>query len=262
MPQIVGDSGTPVLLLPGGAESVDGFFPGLVEGLLVDPGVRVILHDRPGTGADVSDARLSDAADAIHAVLADLDVGPVVVIGQSLGGAVAALLAVAQPADVAGLVLLDPTPINDPALIAQVASRTKTTVALDRIPVVRALLRGLLRSSARRSANKHGMAPEVRDAMLRVTELDVPQLGRAVVGIEAVAEGFDAAALPRVPAAVVTADRKPGDPVTAAHARLADALGVTAVTWPGAEHAVHLTHPAEVLAVSRDVVRRVDAERG
>jgi pimeloyl-ACP methyl ester carboxylesterase len=39
-----------------------------------------------------------------------------------------------------------------------------------------------------------------------------------------------------------------------AHQRLATALGAPLVSWPGAEHAVHLSHPDEVLAVSRDVI--------
>ena len=51
MLQVLGDSGPAVLLLPGGAEAVDGFYPGLIEGLMADPGCRVILYDRPGTGS-------------------------------------------------------------------------------------------------------------------------------------------------------------------------------------------------------------------
>ena len=42
--RIVGDTGQPVMLLPGGAEASDGFFPGLPEGLVADPGCRVILY--------------------------------------------------------------------------------------------------------------------------------------------------------------------------------------------------------------------------
>jgi len=48
--EIHGSSGPPVLLLPGGAEACDGFFPGIVDGLTEHPGCRVIVHDRPGTG--------------------------------------------------------------------------------------------------------------------------------------------------------------------------------------------------------------------
>ena len=112
--RVRGRSGPPVLLLPGGAESCDGFFPGLPEGLVADPGARVVLHDRPGTGTSPADGQLADASAHLGSVVDELGCGPVVVVGQSLGGAVAALLACDRPDVVAGLVLLDPTPIDDP----------------------------------------------------------------------------------------------------------------------------------------------------
>ena len=73
-----GDSGPAVLLLPGGAESVDGFFPGLVEGLVADPGCRVIEYDRPGTGTSAVERSLADAPGHLHALIEDLVFGPVV----------------------------------------------------------------------------------------------------------------------------------------------------------------------------------------
>src|SRR4029078_3960982 len=97
MRQVLGDSGPAVLLLPGGAEAVEGFYPGLIQGLMADPGCRVILYDRPGTaGADL-EGGLAGAADAIHGTLSELGIAPVVVVGQSLGGAVALLLARDHP---------------------------------------------------------------------------------------------------------------------------------------------------------------------
>ena len=56
----------------------------MVEGLMADPGCRVILYDRPGTVVSDVVGGLADATDSIHATLAQLGVGPVVVIGQSL----------------------------------------------------------------------------------------------------------------------------------------------------------------------------------
>lgn len=119
MTRIVGATGPAVLLLPGGAEGAQGFFPGLAEGLVAEPGARIILHDRPGTGDNPDPGSLAEAAEHLHDALADLGVEPVVAIGQSLGGAVALLLARDFPDDVAGLVLLDPTPINDVTLSVQ-----------------------------------------------------------------------------------------------------------------------------------------------
>jgi pimeloyl-ACP methyl ester carboxylesterase len=97
----LGESGRPVLLLPGGAESCDGFFPGLPEGLVADPGAQVIVHDRPGTGTSTVDGSLVDR-----------------------------LSPATTPSRVAGLVLLDPTPINDPRTCAGLE---RVTVALGRL---------------------------------------------------------------------------------------------------------------------------------
>ena len=205
---VLGDSGPAVLLLPGGAEAVEGFFPGLADGLMADPGCRVIFYDRPGTVGSEIDGPLSGATEAIHATLAGLGVGPVVVIGQSLGGAVAALPARDHPEDVAGLVLLDPSPVNDAAMAKKVERTTRTMVRLFGLPLLGRMLSWLLRASAVRSARRHAASPGVRAAMLELTDLAISQLGRAIVGFEAIARGFTESQLPRVPATVVTADRK------------------------------------------------------
>ena len=259
MVEVVGESGPAVLLLPGGAEAVEGFFPGLVEGLLADPGCRVILYDRPGAGSAPVDGGLVDATEALHAVIADAGLGPVVAIGQSLGGAVAVMLADDHPEDVAGLVLLDPTPLTDPKLAAMVEKRAQQAVKMFRMPLIGGILRGSLRRSAEKSAKRHRMTPEVRAAMLKMTDLDVAQLGRAVTGLADIGARIDLSQLPQVPAVVVTADRKPKSAIRRAHARLAEALGAELVSWPTAEHAVHVTHPAEVLAESRRIATRVAA---
>ena len=196
MLEVIGDSGPAVLLLPGGGEAVDGFYPGLVEGLIADPGCRVILYDRPGTmGSDVA-GTLADASDAIHTMLAELGLGPVVVIGQSLGGAVAMLLALDHPEDVAGLVLLDPTPINDPKLAKQAEQTARTTASLSKVPGFGWALSALLRSIAERSAKRHDMSPAARAATLKIAEVDLVKLSESAAGLEAIALSFDESQLP------------------------------------------------------------------
>lgn len=248
-----------MLMLPGGAEAVEGFFPGLVEGLIADPGCRVILYDRPGTGTSEVDGGLAEASGAIHSALAEQGLGPVVVIGQSLGGAVALLLARDHPEDVAGLVLLDPTPVNDAKIAKNVEKTSRVTGRLSTVPALGALLTAMLRSSANKSIRRHEMGPEASAAMLKITEVDLVKLGAAADGLEAIAQGFDESQLPHVPAAVVTADRKANSTIRRAHQRLATALGVPLQSWPTAEHGVHLSHPSEVLEASREVVRKVAA---
>ncbi|HEX5727833.1 alpha/beta hydrolase [Microbacterium sp.] len=257
MPQVLGDSGPAVLLLPGGAEAVAGFFPGLIEGLQADPGCRVILYDRPGTGTNSIRGGLAEAVEAIHSTLAELDLGPVVIIGQSLGGAVALLVARDHPEDVAGLVLLDPTPVNDVKLARRVERTARITGRLSKVPGLGRLLRAMLQSSAEKSVRRHSMGPETSAAMRKIADVDLVTLGESAAGLETIAKGFHETQLAMVPAAVVTADRKDKSPVRKAHQRLATALGVPLQSWPTAEHGVHLSHPTEVLVASREVVRKV-----
>ncbi|PKW16252.1 alpha/beta fold hydrolase [Saccharopolyspora spinosa] len=253
--QVIGTGGPAVLLLPGGAESVDGFFPGLVEGLTAVPGCRVILHDRPGTGANTTAGTLAGASDALHAALRRHEIGPVVVIGQSLGGAVAALLAHDHPEDVIGLVLLDPSAVNDVAFAKKTEQGVRRLAKLSRIPIVRGLIAAQLTSIGRRMAKDHGLRPEIRLALFKNATADLGMTSRAAAGLADIAATFDETRLPRVPAAVVTADREPGAPIRQAHARLATALDVPLLQWPDSTHSVHLTHPDEVLDTCRIVIR-------
>lgn len=239
-----------VLLLPGGAESCAGFFPGLVEGLEADPGVRVLQHDRPGTGTSTEDGSLAGAAAHLGSFLERLDVGPVVVVGQSLGGAVAVLLARAHPELVAGLVLLDPTPVNDSRLCARIERMTRVLGRLSAVPGLGALLAKGFRAAALRGARD--LRPDCAAALRRTADLDIPTLARAVDGLAEVS--LPESELPRIPAVVVTADRKPDHAVRRAHEKLAAAFGGRLVSWPGATHSVHLDHPDEVLATVREVV--------
>jgi pimeloyl-ACP methyl ester carboxylesterase len=252
-----GRSGPLVMLLPGGAESADGFFPGLVEGLVADPGCRVVIHDRPGTGSSDEPGRLADAADHLHAVIRDLGEGPVVVVGQSLGGGVALLLAAAYPDDVAGLVLLDPTPVNDARGCRRLERVMRVTRRVDGIPVLGPFQKAQLLRGMRNSMKGKNLTPECREALDRIGNLDVSRLADAVDGITEVSAAFREDRLPRVPAVVVTATRKPDNAIRRHHALIADALGVELVSWPDSAHNVQLDHPVEVLEATREVVAAV-----
>jgi pimeloyl-ACP methyl ester carboxylesterase len=73
---------------------------------------RVIVVDRPGSGystrAAETPADLSTQAAALAALMRTLDLGPSLVVGHSLGGAVSLTLALEHPQLVAGLALLAP----------------------------------------------------------------------------------------------------------------------------------------------------------
>lgn len=257
--RVVGDTGPPVLLLPGGAESSDGFFPGLPAGLIADPGCRVILYDRPGAGMSTRSGMLADASAALQEVVDEVGLGPVVLVGQSLGGAVATLFARDHPESVAGLVLLDSTPINDPNGCARLERTMRRVEKLTSIAVVRRMLGAALRFSMTRERRGLDLRPDCAAAHAKIGEVDIPKLARAVRGIGALSAGLRPADLPRVPTVVVTADRKPTNEIRKAHARLAAALDAPLVSWPGARHNLQLDHPDETLATVRDVVRRAAA---
>ncbi|MFD9701802.1 alpha/beta fold hydrolase [Lentzea sp. NPDC059081] len=255
--QVHGETGPPVLLLPGGAESCDGFFPGLREGLTTT--AQVVEHDRPGTGKSAVDGSLAGAAAALASLVERLDRGPVVVVGQSLGGAVGALFARDHPDHVAGLVLLDPTPINDVGSCERIERMMRRLDGLASVPGLGRLATAAVRTAALRTAR--GLRPDCAAAAERTANLDIPTLARAVRGLTGLARNFRESDLPRLPAVVVTADRKPDHVVHRAHRRLATAFGGELRRWPGATHSVHLDHPDEVLETVRELVGRISATR-
>lgn len=251
--QIHGHTGPPVLLLPGGAESCAGFFPGLVEGLVDDPGCRVIVYDRPGTGASIEPGSLAGFPSALHALVSALDCGPVVLVGQSLGGAVAVLTAIEHPQVVAGLVLLDPTPIND---VAGCARLERVMNAADRwtgVAPAHALMRAGLQRGMRRSMRRVRLRPDCREALEKIADLDIAQLAASVRGIGRISAELPER-MPQLPAILVTADRKPDSPIARSHARLAASLGAPLVRWEGAAHNLHLDHPDATLATVRELI--------
>jgi pimeloyl-ACP methyl ester carboxylesterase len=108
--EILGDSGQPWVITPGGRFTKDD--PGIRElaEALVAAGNRAVIWDRPNCGE--SDVRFTGAtesemqADALAALLRHLDLGPTVLMGGS-GGARVSLLAAANHPDVAaGLAIL------------------------------------------------------------------------------------------------------------------------------------------------------------
>jgi pimeloyl-ACP methyl ester carboxylesterase len=182
----------------------------------------------------------------------------VVVVGQSLGGTVASLYAAAHPEDIAGIVLFGPSPINDPGVCEATVRLARIGVHLASIPVIgRPMMSALAPVSLRKV--RRAMRPDCAATLDRTTEIDTGRIELAVDGLVDLARNWRHEALPRAPAAVVAANRNPTGANQQALARLASQLGTTMVTWPGAAHAVHLTHPDEVLGVVRDVVAKVAA---
>jgi len=144
---VVGRDGPAILLLPGGASPSRGFFPGMDR----LPGHRIVSLDRPGTGraASTGPATLTTGADAAAAALRETGCAPAVVLGQSLGGAVAMQLAIDHPDVVSGLVLIDPTPFNDPVVCRQARWLFEALALPTRLPYVGARLDAAIRATDR-----------------------------------------------------------------------------------------------------------------
>jgi pimeloyl-ACP methyl ester carboxylesterase len=77
---------------------------------------RVLLYDRPGTGwSPLPEGQLTAERllDALQQALAGLDLAPpYLLVGRGMGGLVSQALAAAQPQAVAGMVLVDPRPME------------------------------------------------------------------------------------------------------------------------------------------------------
>ena len=99
----------PVLLIHGLSAQLQHFTYAMTDRL---DGFRLIVIDRPGCGyserESEADATLAGQARMIGALLDRIGVGPVVVAGHSLGGAVALALALDRPETVKALALLAP----------------------------------------------------------------------------------------------------------------------------------------------------------
>jgi pimeloyl-ACP methyl ester carboxylesterase len=250
---VIGTTGSPVVLMAGGAAQSRGFFPHL-ERALGDH--RVVVVDRPGTGRALRNgqATLPGGSAACAEVLRELDAGPALVVGQSLGGALAVQLAVDHPELVSGLVLLDPTPFNDPGVLKALGPLTTLMFGPARIPV---LGPWLLRQLSGRKRAADDLARGVIDRMLRDGTLAAT--GASVRTLPA--EGAALTARLRrldVPVVILTADRKPTHKVRLAHDRMADALGARVVTWPGTVHAEQWREPHKVNELVLSVLSEVE----
>ena len=102
--------GPALLLVHGLAGQLSNFNYGIVEQLAAQ--YRVVAVDRPGSGYSVrtpgASASLGAQADVLAALIDTLQLGRTVVVGHSLGGAVALALAQRHPQCVAGLALVAP----------------------------------------------------------------------------------------------------------------------------------------------------------
>jgi pimeloyl-ACP methyl ester carboxylesterase len=102
-----GGQGPPVMLLHGWIASADLNWCGVYDDLAA-AGYRVLAIDHRGHGRGLRPLvrfRLVDCAGDVAAVLRELGVAPAIVVGYSMGGAIAQLLARDHPETASGIVL-------------------------------------------------------------------------------------------------------------------------------------------------------------
>jgi pimeloyl-ACP methyl ester carboxylesterase len=106
LPLVIFESG-------GGGWSVDGWRPVFTDIAKVAP---VLAYDRAGYGQSVSDGQPPTPkhnAETLHRLLAVLELPPpYVLVGHSWGGPLIRMFAALYPAEVAGMVYLDPTDLH------------------------------------------------------------------------------------------------------------------------------------------------------
>ena len=127
----VGEGDTTVVL-------VSGFEADSSSWALVEPTIaehaRVCSYDRPGTGtSDPATATTNFVTQAtdLHALLATIgEPGPYLLVGHSFGGAESVTFASLFPDEVAGIVLVDATPIAWPTQVCTANDGTDTAAML------------------------------------------------------------------------------------------------------------------------------------
>lgn len=253
-------AGLPVVVLDmGGGASGLGSWPGVEEQLAEH--ATVLTYDRAGLGASDPPAQpptAEDMAADLQAVLTSCAPGrPVVLVGFSLAGLVAQVLAARHPALVGALVLVDPTAEDayadrrpgtpDPAAVL-----TRVLGMMTRLPPARALVRRYAAAQLGPDADP-ALTARLQDELCSPrfwagVRLETARLRESCA--QAAAAVRDPG-LPDVPVVVLTAGRRAGRALRTrtAHERLAaSARQGQLVVVDGAPHNIVATRPDAVVA--------------
>lgn len=145
-----GPDGVPTVVFEGGLAASRSYWA-TVQGELSAPSV---VYDRSGLGRSAADGRprrLTRLAQDLGELLDHLGQGPFVLVGHSWGGPVVRIAAAADPARVAGLVLVDPTDESCDLLFTPAIRRAEKigqvgSAVLARAGLLHRTFRGLLAS--------------------------------------------------------------------------------------------------------------------
>lgn len=265
-------SATPVLLVAGGAgQGTEGVWGSVLEQRLTE-GRPVLTYDRSGSGRSdgPQHGTVAGMAEELEQVRSAMDVDePAILVGWSLGGHVAQGYALRYPDKVAGLVFVDPTPIEPPPKTAAVQAQlaiTRPLMAIVALASRAGVFSGRLGERlASRLAGADAM-PETTALMQRLVQS--PAALKAQVKLMSLAprysaeltEALAAGPLPDVPAIVITAGKRGGFPeeyvtnIRNSHEGLVSRFPRGRhVTADDATHQVPLDDPETVLEAVRSV---------
>jgi pimeloyl-ACP methyl ester carboxylesterase len=236
-----------VLLIPGGASTAHEYFPQLAA--LLGTRAQIIDADPPGIGAasDRQPLRLPCYAHWLAQALRGTGDAPAVVVGHSLGGLIALRLAVDEPGLVAGLLLLDPTPLTPPRSLMSMAATLKVAASLGSVS------QRMWDDGARRDLRGVVMGAEQQRALAVYTHPRfVAETARWAGHLRrdgtALAADLAAGKLATVPAVVVSADEhKPGSAVRRGHQQFVAWIPHAQLQiWPGTSHPLHIQQPGKI----------------
>jgi pimeloyl-ACP methyl ester carboxylesterase len=233
-----------IVLVPGGGSSVRGYFPELESRL--QGRVRLLEVDPPGLDVPAGRRwlRNADHARVLAEAVRQEGVAPVVVVGHSLGGLVALRLALDEPGLVAGLLLLDPSPLMPATLLPAGLLR----------PIGR--LRGMLRRMRPFASNRRA-ARRPRSARLAERLLWYLVLDGGALAADICATG-----LRGLPTVVISAAEHGPDGVTRrTHERIVSWVpGARLEIWPDTTHGLQVERPAAVAEAILSLLEQVQAE--
>lgn len=218
--------------------------------------IEHLMPDRLALGVDLPGHGVSDLpeegdcapaamADEVSAVIDALGLPPPVLVGHSYGAAVAIALAGARPANVAGVVLVDPA----------------GDMRLEPEEAIAAFLDMLAPETYERAIASHyqdalrGCRPAVRRSVLE--SLARTPRGVVVKSLEALARFDPATPLLGFPGPMLSVIAEQHDGPAALH-RLVEALPVEGVS--GASHWLHMDRPAAFNAILDAFLARVDEQ--